>query len=77
MLRYGEAVLIKSQDELNQFCKLFDGLADDALHIDEDYVAYLDNLDGISIVPLSEFVPDGVHEIHTTPFKKWFKRKRR
>jgi len=36
MLRYGEAMLIKSQDELNQFCKLFDGLADDALHINED-----------------------------------------
>ncbi len=76
MLKSNELILIENQEELNQLAEVISGVEVDALYIDEDYVAYMDEV--IWIVPLSEI--DDTHFMRytkPTPFKKWFKKENR
>jgi hypothetical protein len=76
MLKHNELLLIQTQEEFNQLAELLDGVALDSLHIDEDYVAYMDEV--VMVVPLSDI--DDTHFMRNTkptPFKKWYKKQKR
>jgi len=75
-LKYGILLLIANQDELNQLAEVVDGVEVDALHIDEDYVAYRDDV--LYVVPLSQI--DETHPlrgIKPTLFRKWYKKQQK
>jgi len=72
MLKHSVVVLISTQEELNQFAELED-VPEDALHIDEDYVAYMDDV--LYVVPYSQI--DETHfmrHVKPTLFRKWYKK---
>jgi len=75
-LKHGVLLLIANQDELNQLAEVVDGVEVDALHVDEDYVAYMDDV--LYVVPYSQI--DETHfmrVIKPTLFKKWYKKVKR
>ena len=73
MFAHNTLVLIETQEELNQLAEATGSLALDSLHIDEDYVAYVDEV--LIVVPLKEI--DETHYlrgIKPTLFRKWYKK---
>ena len=52
MLNNNTLLLIQTQEELNQLAECIAGVEVDALHIDQDYVVYMDEV--VWVVPLSE-----------------------
>lgn len=73
MLRASDLVLIENQDELNKLAEMTGSLALDCLHIDEPYVAYVDEV--LIVVPLKEI--DETHHligVKPTLFRKWYKK---
>jgi hypothetical protein len=76
MLKHNELILIQTQEELNEFVEVVECVEVDALHIDQDYVAYMDEV--VWIVPLSEI--DETHfmrNIKPKPLKKWLRKQKR
>ena len=73
MLNCGILLLIETQDELNQLAEVTRCLALDSLHIDEEYVAYMDEV--LMVVPRTEI--DETHfmrNVKPTLFRKWYKK---
>ena len=73
MIKSGQLVLVENQDELNLLAEVTGSLALDCLHIDEPYVAYVDEV--LIVVPLKEI--DETHHlrgIKPTLFRKWYKK---
>lgn len=53
-LKHGVILLIASQEELNQLSELEEGVAEDALHVDEPYLAWKDGDDAIQLMAQSQ-----------------------
>jgi len=73
MIKSGQLVLIENQDELNLLAEVTGSLALDCLHIDEPYVAYMDEV--LIVIPLKQI--DETHflrGIKPTLFRKWYKK---
>ncbi len=73
MLNHNILLLIQTQEELNLLAEVTGSLALDSLHIDEDYVAYVDEV--LIVVPLKEI--DETHHlrgIKPTLFRKFYKK---
>ena len=76
MLKHNILLLIENQEQLNQLSELVDGVEVDALHIDEDYVAYMDDV--LYVVPYSQI--DDTHflrHVKPTVFRKWYQKQMR
>ena len=64
--------MIETQEELNKLAEVT-GIATDSLHIDEEYVAYMDEV--LMVVPRTEI--DETHfmrDVEPTIFRKWYKK---
>ncbi len=76
VLKYNAVVLIETQEDLNQFAEL-EEVPEDALHIDEDYVAFRDDLGAVQLIPKSKL--EAGHwssQIKPTLFRKWYNKNR-
>jgi len=74
VLKYNVVVLIKTQEDLNQFAEL-EEVPQDALHIDQDYVAFRDDLGAVQIIPRVETLEGYPLEFEKpTLFRKWYKK---
>ncbi len=73
MLKNNIVLLIETQEELNQLAETEDGVEVDALHIDEPYLAFMDEV--LWIVPQSK-VEAGhwASMVKPTVFRKWYKK---
>ena len=76
MLKHNELILIQTQEELNTLAEVIDGVEVDALHIDEDYAAYIDEV--IWVVPLRKLeAGHWTTRVKPTLFRKWIKKQKR
>ena len=76
MLNHNTLLLIQTQEELNQLAEVIPGVEVDALHINQDYVAYIDEV--VWIVPLDKLESGHwTSRVKPTPFKKWYKKQKR
>ncbi len=74
VLKYNVVVLIETQEELNQFAEL-EQVPQDALHIDQDYVAFRDDLEAVQIIPRVETLEGYPLEFEKpTLFRKWYRK---
>lgn len=76
MLKNNIVLLIETQEELNQLAEVEDGVEVDALHINEPYLAFIDEV--LWIVPQSGI--DASHWaslVRPTLFRKWYKKQKR
>ena len=71
-LKHGVLVLIEDQEQLNQLSEVVDGVEVDALHIDEPYVAFMDEV--LHVVPQSQ-LEEGhfMHNVRPRGFKSWYR----
>ena len=71
-LKHGVLVLIESQDELNQLAEVVDGVEVDALHIDEPYLAFMDEV--LWVVPQSKLESGHfMQDVKPRKFKSWIR----
>jgi hypothetical protein len=71
-LKYGVVVLISTQEELNLFAEL-EEIPEDALHIEQDYVAFRNELGAVEIMPRIETLEGYPLEfLKPTIFRKWW-----
>jgi len=72
MLKHGVLLLISSQEELNLLAEVVDGVEVDALHVDEPYLAFMDDV--LWLVPQSE-LEEGhfMSQVKPRKFMSWFK----
>jgi len=72
MLKHGVLLLISSQEELNLLAEVVDGVEVDALHVDEPYLAFMDEV--LWLVPQSE-LEEGhfMSQVKPRKFMSWFK----
>ena len=76
MIKHNELILIQTQEELNTLSEYIDGVEVDALHIDRDYVVYMDIV--VWVVPLTEI--DETHfmrNIKPITLKKWVRKQKK
>lgn len=69
-LKHGVLLLITNQDELNMLAEVVDGVEVDALHIDEPYLAFMDEV--LWLIPQSK-LEEGHFMSNVKPrsFKPW------
>jgi len=72
LLKHGVLILIESQEELNLLAEAVDGVEVDALHINEPYLAFMDEV--LWVVPQSK-LEEGhfMSQVKPRKFKSWFK----
>jgi len=72
MLKHGVLLLISSQEELNLLAEAVDGVEVDALHVDEPYLAFMDEV--LWLVPQSE-LEEGhfMSQVKPRKFMSWFR----
>ncbi len=71
-LKYGVLLLIETQEELNMLADIVDGVEVDALHINEPYLAFMDEV--LMIVPESQLEEDHyIRNIKPRKFNSWYK----
>ncbi len=71
-LKCGVLLLIESQEELNSLAEVVCGVEVDALHIDEPYVAFVDDV--LYVVPLSQIVEGHMYfRIKPRRFGSWIR----
>jgi len=71
-LKHGVLLLIASQDELNLLAEVVE-IVEDCLHINEDYIAYMDEV--LMIIPLSQI--DESHQFYRVKprkFSSWYRK---
>lgn len=74
-LKHNIVLLIATQDELNQLSELEEGIAEDALYIDELYLAWKDQDDAIQLMAQSQLDDSFPQEFYKpTLFRKWYKK---
>ena len=77
VLKHNIVLLITTQEELNQFAELED-VPKDALHIDQEYVAFRDDLGAIQLIPRAETLEGYPLEFDKpTLFRRWYNRNRK
>lgn len=71
-LKYGVLLLIETQEELNMLAEVVDGVEVDALHVDESYVAFMDEV--LHVVPQSQ-LEEGhfMSGVKPRKFSSWYK----
>jgi len=75
-LKHGVLLFIASQDELNLFSEVVDGVEVDAIYVDEPYLAFMDDV--LWVVPQSQLESGHfLEEVKPRKFKSWFKSIRR
>jgi len=72
-LKHGVLLLIASQDELNLLSEVVDGVEVDALHIEEPYLAFMDEV--LYVVPQSE-LEEGhfMEDVKPRKFSSWYRK---
>ena len=72
MLKHNILLLIENQEQLNQLAELVDGVEVDALHIDEPYLAFMDEV--LWVVPQSK-LEEGHWATQVKPrkFNSWYR----
>jgi len=71
-LKHGVLLLIANQEELNMFAEVVSGVEVDALHIDEPYVAYMEEV--LYVIPQSEIDESHfMYNIKPRKLKSWYK----
>lgn len=72
-MKHTDFVLISTQEELNMLSEVVEGVEVDALHINEPYVAFLDEV--LYVVPLSE-LEEGhrFQRVKPRKFASWYRR---
>lgn len=74
-LKHNVVLLIVAQYELNQLSELEEGIAEDALYIDEPYLAWKDQDDAIQLMAQSQLDDSFPQEFYKpTLFRKWYRR---
>lgn len=70
-LKHGTLLLIKTQEELNQLAEVT-GMVDDCLHIDEPYLAFMEEV--LMVVPQSQ-LEEGhfLSQVKPRRFMSWYK----
>lgn len=71
-LKHGVILLIETQEELNLLAEVVEGVEADALHVNELYVAFMDEV--LYVVPKSE-LEDGhfMKDVKPRRFLTWYK----
>ena len=66
---------INTQDELNLLAELEEGISEDAVFIDEPYIAFKDNDNAVQLLPLSE-IDDSYPREFDKPrkFMPWYRK---
>jgi len=64
-LKHNVVLAINTQEELNLFAELEDGIKEDCVYINEPYIAFKDNDNAIQLLPLRE-----IDESYPLEFKK-------
>ena len=73
MLKTGTVVLIETQKELNSLAEVVEGVKVDALHIDEPYVAFIDEV--LYVIPQSKLeAGHWAEQVKPRPFRKWYRK---
>ena len=76
MLKHGVLLLIETQEELNLLAEIIDGVEVDILHIDEPYLAFMDEV--LWIVPQSKLeVGHFMEDVKPKKLKSWYKSAKR
>lgn len=71
-LKHGVLLLIETQEELNLLSEVVDGVEVDALHIDEPYLAFMDEV--LYVVPQSKLEEGNfMSEVKPRRFMFWYK----
>ena len=71
-LKHGVLVLIETQEELNQLSEVVDGVEVDALHIDEPYLAFMEEV--LMVVPQSQLeVGHQFYGVRPRRFSSWYR----
>ena len=71
-LKYGVLLRIETQEELNMLAEVVDGVEVDALHIDEPYLAFMDEV--LHVVPDSQLEENHyIRSIKPKRFSSWYK----
>lgn len=76
MLNHNTLLLIQTQEELNQLAEATKSIALDSLHIDEHYVAFMEEV--LIVIPQSQ-IEEGhwTSRVKPTLFSKWYKKQNR
>ena len=73
ILKTGVLLLIESQEELNILADLTQTLELDSLHIDDDYVAYMEDV--LIVIPLREIeVGHWTSQVKPRKFGSWYRK---
>lgn len=73
-LKPNTVLLITTQEELNLFAELEDGVSKDALCIDEPYIAFTDGDNAIQLLPQSDIDDSYPIEFHKPrKFSSWYR----
>ena len=71
-LKYGVLLLINNQEELNMLAEVVDGVEVDALHVDEPYLVFMDDV--LHVVPQSQLEQGHfMSEVKPRKFNSWYK----
>jgi len=74
ILKYNIVLLISTQEELNQFAELED-VPQDAIHVDQEYVAYRDELGAVQLIPRVETLEGYPREFEKPrKFSSWYRK---
>jgi len=72
VIKTAEVVLIETQEELNTLAEVVDGVEVDALHIDEPYVAFMEEV--LYVIPQRKLeTGHWAEQVKPRPFRKWYK----
>jgi len=76
MLKHSVLLMIETQEELNQLAEVVDGVEVDALHIDEPYLVFMDEV--LWIIPQSKLESGHfMEQVKPRKFLSWYKSMRR
>ena len=71
-LKHSDLLLIETQDELNLLAEVLDGVEVDALHIDEPYLVFMEEV--LTVVPQSQLeLGHFMSEVKPRKFMSWYK----
>ena len=72
MLKHGVLLLINNQEELNLLADVVDGVEVDALHVDEPYLVFMDDV--LHVVPQSQLEQSHqFYGVKPRKLKSWYR----
>lgn len=76
MLKQGVLLSIQSQEHLNLLSEMVDGVEEDAILIDEEYVAFFDEV--LWIIPLTQIEPGHfMSGVKPRKFMPWYRKEKK